>query len=153
MGEQFTKEFCSKYFIVRTAWLYGNGNNFVKTMLKLSGNNKELNVVNDQFGSPTSTVDLAKAIIDLINTEYYGTYHGTCEGQCSWYDFAKKIFEINNIDIKVNPVTSEESKRSAPRPEYSVLDNFMFKLVGLNSFRNWEEALKEYLKEERLACN
>lgn len=153
MGEKFTKEFCSKYFIVRTAWLYGNGNNFVKTMLKLSENNKELNVVNDQYGSPTSTVDLAKAIIDLINTEYYGTYHGTCEGQCSWYDFAKKIFEINNIDIKVNPVTSEEFKRPAPRPEYSVLDNFMFKLVGLNSFRNWEDALKEYLKEENLACN
>lgn len=153
MGEQFTKEFCSKYFIVRTAWLYGNGNNFVKTMLKLSENNKELNVVNDQFGSPTSTVDLAKAIIDLINTEYYGTYHGTCEGQCSWYDFAKKIFEINNIDIKVNPVTSEKFKRPAPRPQYSVLDNFMFKLLGLNSFRNWEDSLKEYLKEERLACN
>lgn len=153
MGEQFTKEFCSKYFIVRTAWLYGNGNNFVKTMLKLSENNKELNVVNDQYGSPTSTVDLAKSIIELINTEYYGTYHGTCEGQCSWYDFAKKIFEINNIDIKVNPVTSEEFKRPAPRPQYSVLDNFMFKLVGLNSFRNWEDALKEYLKEESLSCN
>lgn len=153
MGEKFTKEFCSKYFIVRTAWLYGNGNNFVKTMLKLSENNKELNVVNDQYGSPTSTVDLAKSIIDLINTEYYGTYHGTCEGQCSWYDFAKKIFEINKIDIKVNAVTSEEFKRPAPRPQYSVLDNFMFKLVGLNSFRNWEDALKEYLKEESLTCN
>lgn len=153
MGEQFTKEFCSKYFIVRTAWLYGHGNNFVKTMLRLSENNKELNVVNDQFGSPTSTVDLAKAIIALINTEYYGTYHGTCEGQCSWYDFAKKIFEINNIDIKVNPVTSKEFKRPASRPQYSVLDNFMFKLVGLNSFRNWEDSLKEYLKEESLACN
>lgn len=145
MGEQFTKEFCSKYFIVRTAWLYGNGNNFVKTMLKLAETNTELNVVDDQVGSPTSTVDLAKAIIELMNTEYYGTYHGTCEGQCSWYDFAKKIFELKNIDIKVNPVTSEEFKRPAPRPAYSVLDNFMFKLVGLNSFRNWEESLKEYI--------
>ena len=145
MGEQFTKEFCSKYFIVRTAWLYGDGNNFVKTMLKLSETNNELNVVDDQVGSPTSTVDLAKAIIELMNTEYYGTYHGTCEGQCSWYDFAKKIFELKNIDIKVNPVTSEEFKRPAPRPAYSVLDNFMFKLVGLNSFRNWEESLKEYI--------
>ena len=145
MGEQFTKEFCSKYFIVRTAWLYGNGNNFVKTMLKLAETNTELNVVDDQVGSPTSTVDLAKAIIELMNTEYYGTYHGTCEGQCSWYDFAKKIFELKNIDIKVNPVTSDEFKRPAPRPAYSVLDNFMFKLVGLNSFRNWEESLKEYI--------
>ncbi len=148
MGEQFTKEFCSKYFIVRTAWLYGNGNNFVKTMLKLAETNNELNVVDDQVGSPTSTVDLAKAIIELMNTEYYGTYHGTCEGQCSWYDFAKKIFELKNIDIKVNPVTSEEFKRPAPRPAYSVLDNFMFKLVGLNSFRDWEESLAEYLKGE-----
>lgn len=150
MGEQFTKEFCSKYFIVRTAWLYGEGNNFVRTMLKLAQNNKELNVVNDQFGSPTSTVDLAKAIIDLINTENYGTYHGTCEGQCSWYDFAKKIFEISNIDIKVNPVSSEEFKRPAPRPKYSVLDNFMFKLVELNSFRRWEDSLIEYLEVEGL---
>ena len=148
MGENFTKEFCSRHFIVRTAWLYGDGNNFVRTMLKLSETNKEINVVNDQFGSPTSTVDLAKAIIELIHTEHYGTYHGTCEGKCSWYDFAQKIFEISNIDIKVNPVTSEEYKRLAPRPAYSVLDNFMLKLVGLNSFRNWEDALIEYLNEE-----
>ncbi len=150
MGENFTKEFCSKYFIVRTAWLYGEGNNFVRTMLKLAKNNNKLNVVNDQFGSPTSTVDLAKSIITLINTEYYGTYHGTCEGECSWYDFAKKIFELKNIDIKVNPVTSEEFKRAASRPAYSVLDNLMFKLVGLNSFRNWEESLREYLNNENL---
>lgn len=148
MGENFVREFCSRYFVVRTAWLYGEGNNFVRTMLKLAETNSELNVVNDQLGSPTSTVDLAKAIIDLISTEHYGVYHGTCEGQCSWYDFAKKIFEIKNIDIKVNPVTSEEFKRPAPRPAYSVLDNFMFKLVGLNSFRNWEESLKEYLDKE-----
>ena len=146
MGENFVREFCSKYFIVRTAWLYGEGNNFVRTMLKLSETNSELNVVNDQIGSPTSTVDLAKAIIDLIHTEHYGIYHGTCEGQCSWYDFAKKIFEIKNIDIKVNPVTSDEFKRPAPRPKYSVLDNFMLKLVGLNSFREWEDSLEEYLK-------
>ncbi len=147
MGEEFTKQFCSKYFIVRTAWLYGEGNNFVRTMIKLAETNKELNVVNDQVGSPTSTVDLAKAIIDLIGTEYYGTYHGTCEGQCSWYDFAKKIFEIKNIEIKVNPVTSEEFKRPAPRPAYSVLDNFMLKLVNLNTFRSWEESLEEYLEK------
>lgn len=145
MGENFTKEFCSRYFIVRSAWLYGEGSNFVRTMLKLSGTNKEINVVNDQFGSPTSTVDLAKAIIELIHTEHYGTYHGTCEGKCSWYDFAQKIFDIRNIDIKVNPVTSEEYKRAASRPAYSVLDNFMLKLVGLNSFRNWEDSLREYL--------
>ena len=147
MGENFVREFCSRYFIVRTAWLYGKGNNFVRTMLKLAETNTELSVVNDQFGTPTSTVDLAEAIINLITTEHYGVYHGTCEGQCSWYDFAKKIFEIKNIDIKVNPVTSEEFKRVASRPSYSVLDNFMLKLIGLNSFRHWEESLEEYLKE------
>ena len=149
MGENFVKEFCSKYFIVRTAWLYGNGNNFVRTMIRLSETNKELNVVDDQIGSPTSTADLSRAIINLIDTEYYGVYHGTCEGQCSWYEFAKKIFEIKNIDIKVNPVTSEEFKRPAPRPAYSVLDNFMFKLVNLNTFRQWEDSLEEYLNNEK----
>ena len=149
MGENFVKEFCSKYFIVRTAWLYGNGNNFVRTMIGLSETNKELNVVDDQIGSPTSTADLSRAIINLIDTEYYGVYHGTCEGQCSWYEFAKKIFEIKNIDIKVNPVTSEEFKRPAPRPAYSVLDNFMFKLVNLNTFRQWEDSLEEYLNNEK----
>ncbi|WP_434798754.1 dTDP-4-dehydrorhamnose reductase [Terrisporobacter vanillatitrophus] len=148
MGENFVREFCSRYFVVRTAWLYGEGNNFVRTMLKLAETNKELNVVNDQFGSPTSTVDLAKVIIDLIRTEHYGVYHGTCEGQCSWYDFAKKIFELKNIDIKINPVTSEVFKRPAPRPAYSVLDNFMLKILGLNSFRSWEESLKAYLDKE-----
>ncbi len=146
LGEEYVKTFCKKHFIIRTAWLYGEGNNFVRTMLKLAETNKELNVVGDQFGSPTSTVDLAKAIIQLIETEYYGTFHGTCEGECSWYDFACKIFELKGIDVKVNKVTSEEFVRPAKRPKFSVLDNFMLKLYGLNSFRNWEEALEEYLR-------
>ena len=142
LGEEYVKTFCKKHFIVRTAWLYGEGNNFVRTMLKLAETHKELNVVGDQFGSPTSTRDLAKAIIALIDTEYYGTFHGTCEGECSWYDFACKIFELKEIDVKVNKVTSEEFVRPAKRPKFSVLDNFMLKLYGLNSFRNWEEALE-----------
>ena len=148
LGEEYVKTFCKKHFIIRTAWLYGEGNNFVRTMLKLAETNKELNVVGDQFGSPTSTKDLAKAIIELMQTEYYGTFHGTCEGECSWYDFACKIFELKGIDIKVNKVTSEEFIRSAKRPKYSVLDNFMLKLYGLNSFRHWEEALRDYLQGE-----
>ena len=148
LGEAYVKEFCHKHFIIRTAWLYGEGNNFVRTMLKLAQTNPELNVVGDQFGSPTSTKDLAKAIIELIHTSYYGTYHGTCEGQCSWYDFACKIFELKNIEVKVNKVTSEEFIRPASRPKYSVLDNFMLKLYGLNKFRHWEEALADYLETE-----
>lgn len=146
-GEDHVKAFCKKYFIIRTAWLYGEGNNFVRTMIKLAGANKELSVVGDQFGNPTSTKDLATAIINLMHTEYYGTYHGTCEGTCSWYDFATKIFEIKGIDIVVNKVTSEEFVRAAKRPAYSSLDNFMLKLHGMNTFRSWEEALKDYLAE------
>jgi len=146
LGEQLVRQTNPRHFILRTAWLYGEGNNFVHTMLKLSKEKTELSVVNDQIGSPTSTVDLARCIIDLMATESYGTYHATCEGQCSWYDFAKRIFELKGIGIKVNPITSEELGRPAPRPKFSVMDNFMLKLIGLNSFRHWEEALLEYLK-------
>lgn len=81
-----------------------------------------------------------------METEHYGVYHATCEGECSWYDFAKKIFELKNIDIKVNPIKSNEFKCKAQRPLYSVLDNFMLKLIGLNSFRKWEESIEEYLE-------
>lgn len=146
LGEQYTRAFCSKYFIIRTAWLYGDGNNFVKTMLRLSESKKEINVVDDQVGSPTSAKDLAICVLNLINTEYYGTYHGTNNGVCSWYDFAKKIFEIKNIDIKVNPITSDEFQSKVNRPSYSVLNNFMLKLIDMDNFRDWEEALKEYLR-------
>jgi dTDP-4-dehydrorhamnose reductase len=145
LGEKMVRDINPKHFIIRTAWLYGEGNNFVRTMLKLAKEKDELSVVNDQFGSPTSTVDLAKCIIELMNNESYGTYHGTCEGQCSWYDFARRIFELKNIQVKVNPITTEQLNRPAHRPKYSVLDNYMLKLVGMNTFRNWEESLVEYL--------
>ena len=148
LGEQLVRQTNPKHYIVRAAWLYGEGNNFVRTMLKLSKEKTEINVVNDQIGSPTSTVDLARCITELIRTDSYGTYHATCEGQCSWYDFAKRIFELKGINIKVNPMTSEQLDRPAPRPKFSVLDNFMLKLVGLNSFRPWEESLEEYLKDQ-----
>lgn len=149
-GEEEVRKLCEHHFIIRTAWLYGEGNNFVRTMLKLSETNKELNVVADQFGNPTYTKDLAIAIINLMQTEDYGTYHGTCEGTCSWYDFAKKIFEVKGIDIKVNPVTSEQFPRPAKRPFYSSLDNFMLKIHGMNTFRTWEEALEDYLSNEKI---
>ena len=147
-GEELVKQFCSKYFIIRTAWLYGDGNNFVRTMLKLSKQNDKLTVVGDQFGSPTYTKDLAKAAIDLSSTKYYGLYHGTCQGSCSWYDFACKIFEFMNINIKVEKVTSEQFVRPAKRPKYSVIDNFMLRLRGLDTFRHWEDSLKDYLQED-----
>ncbi len=144
-GEEAVMAELAKYFIVRTAWLYGDGNNFVKTMLDLATKHEKLTVVDDQVGSPTSTVDLAKAIIALIETQAYGIYHATCEGQCSWYDFAKEIFRLAGVEIEVDPVTSEEFIRPAKRPAYSVLDNQALKDLGLNSFRHWQEALKDYV--------
>ncbi len=148
MGEELVRTLCKKHFIIRTAWLYGEGNNFVRTMLKLAQTNKELNVVGDQFGNPTYAKDLAVAIVNLIQTEYYGVYHGTCEGTCSWYDFATKIFELKGIDVKVNKVTSEQFIRPAKRPFYSPLDNFMLKIQELNTFRSWQEALADYLEAD-----
>ncbi|HBT17979.1 MAG TPA: dTDP-4-dehydrorhamnose reductase [Firmicutes bacterium] len=145
LGEKLVLQTNPRHFIVRTAWLYGEGNNFVRTMLKLASEKKEINVVNDQIGSPTSTVDLASCIINLIKTDHYGVYHATCEGECSWYDFASRIFAMKSINIKVNPITTKELNRPAKRPAYSVLENFMLKLIGLNNFRQWEDALEEYL--------
>ena len=146
-GEKMVQENCEKYFILRTAWLYGEGKNFVKTMLSLSKKNNELKVVNDQIGSPTYAKDLAKAINEIIEkkSDKYGIYHVTNKGEVSWYEFAKKIFEIKNIEIKVNPCTSEEFPRPAPRPHYSVLSNQKWIDAGFTPMRDYEEALNEYL--------
>ena len=149
-AEQLVRETNPRHYVFRTAWLYGEGNNFVRTMLQLAQQQNELTVVNDQTGTPTSTVELARCIIEMIRTDKYGTYHATCEGFCSWYEFALKIFALSNIDIKVNPTTTATLKRLAPRPQYSVLDNFMLKVIGYNQFRHWEVALAEYLQQQRL---
>jgi dTDP-4-dehydrorhamnose reductase len=144
-GEQLVAVTNLRHFIVRTAWLYGERNNFVRTMLRLAQERDELQVVNDQIGSPTSTVDLARCVLDLIQTELYGVYHATCEGQCSWYEFAGKIMDLAGLTVKVTPITTAQLNRPALRPQFSVLDNFALKLNGLNTFRDWESALQEYL--------
>lgn len=146
-GEEFVKQFADKFFIVRTAWLYGDGNNFVKTMLKLSETNEEVGVVADQVGSPTSALELARAIKKLVPTENYGIFHATCEGSCSWADFAEKIFTLAGKDTKVKRLTTEEYPTPAKRPAYSVLDNYMFRLTMDYTFPNWEDALVEYMKQ------
>ena len=148
VGEEMVKTLSSKYFIVRTAWVYGkNGKNFVKTMLKLAQEKEELGVIRDQVGSPTYTVDLAKFLIKLVKTENYGIYHGTNFGSCSWYEFAKAIFEEAGIDIKVNPLTSEQFPRPAKRPAYSVLGDMALRLNGFQPLRHWRKALQSFLKE------
>ena len=146
-GENFVKNLNPKHYIVRTAWLYGDGNNFVKTMIKLSENHSELKVVDDQIGTPTSTVDLANVIIKLIDDKNYGLFHCTCKGVCSWYDFAKEIFRLKNIDIKVIPCTTEEFPRPAKRPKYSVLRNYMLELTTGDITKQWQESLKDYIED------
>lgn len=147
-GENFVKEFAPKHFIFRTAWLYGDGKNFVKTMLKLSESHDVITVVSDQFGSPTSAAELAKIIHFLEPTENYGTYHATCEGQCSWADFAVEIFKQAGKNTKVKYITTEEYNSPAKRPAYSILDNYMLRIAAGDKFKmaDWKEALTEYFK-------
>ncbi len=150
-GEDFVKENCDKYFILRTAWLYGDGKNFVKTMLSLAETHDELNVVCDQLGTPTSAAELAKMIHFLEGTEEYGIYHATCEGDTNWADFTEEIFKKTGKNVKVNHVTSEEYKKmnpaSADRPHYSILENAHLKSVTKDfSMADWHDALDDYLK-------
>ena len=146
MGEKAVCESLDKYFLVRTAWLYGEGKNFVKTMLVLSEKNKTLRVVSDQTGSPTSATELARFIIYLIRTDKYGIWHGVCDGSTSWYEFTKEIMRLSGkTEIEVLPIKSEEYKTKAKRPHYSVLSNEKLHRETEFKIKSWKEALKEYL--------
>lgn len=145
-GENFVKEFSERHFIVRTAWLYGDGKNFVKTMLRLSETNDKVRVVRDQVGSPTSAFELAKAIAYLLPTENYGLFHGTCEGDCSWAQFTEEIFRLSGKKTIVDAITSEEYGAAVKRPAYSILENYMFKMTTDYMFADWHDAIAQYLK-------
>lgn len=146
-GEEFVKENCEKYFIIRTAWLYGEGKNFVKTMLRLSESNPEIKVVSDQVGCPTSAVQLAKIIARVITTESYGIYHGVCSGVTSWYGFTCEIMKLMGKSTIITPITSDMYPTPTKRPAYSVLDNTSLKELGCE-IADWHEAIREYLKGE-----
>lgn len=147
LGEEYVREFCDKYFIVRTAWLYGYyGPNFVKTMMRIASEQGKCRVVCDQRGNPTNSADLAHHILKLLTTEEYGVYHGTGEGECSWYEFTKKIVELAGIEAEVSPCTTEEYPTPAKRPAYSSLENMMFSATVGNEFRPWEEALACFME-------
>lgn len=147
-GENFVKAFAKKYFILRTAWLYGDGKNFVKTMLRLAENHDKVTVVNDQVGCPTSAGELARMIHFLEPTENYGLFHAVCEGSCSWADLAEETFKLTGKDTVVERVTTEEYRRmnpnQAPRPAYSILDDYMIKLTSDFRMADWKTALKAY---------
>jgi dTDP-4-dehydrorhamnose reductase len=149
-GEKEVTKNSDKYFIIRTSWVYSQfGNNFMKTMLRLSQDRDELNVVADQIGTPTNAVDLAEAIMAIVKSQIlnpksqinYGTYNFSNEGICSWYDFAKEIFRVNNVSIKVNPIPTEAYPTPAKRPKYSVLDKSKIKEIFQIEIKSWQESL------------
>jgi dTDP-4-dehydrorhamnose reductase len=141
-GELEVQRFLDKYFIVRISWVFGsNGNNFVKTMLRLGKEREEISIVADQIGSPTYTYDLAKLLVEMIQTDKYGIYHATNEGYCSWYEFACEIFKQAGVVVKVNPIKTEDYPTKARRPKNSRL--YKSPLIELE---NWEDALNHYIK-------
>lgn len=147
LGEVETQKH-DKYFIIRISWVFGkNGNNFIKTMLRLSNEKEMLNIVSDQIGSPTYTYDLSKLIVDMIETDKYGIYHATNEGVCSWFEFAQKIFEYSDIDIKLNPILTEQYPTRAKRPKNSTMNKKCLVDNGFSLLPTWQDALKRYLKE------
>lgn len=145
---ELSVEKLKKHFIIRIAWVFGkNGNNFIKTMLRLGKEKGEVSVVNDQIGSPTYTYDLAKLVIEMIQSDKYGTYHATNEGSCSWYEFACEIFKQSDMDVKVNPVDSNAFPAKAERPKNSRMNKKELDKNGFHQLPAWQDALNRYLKE------
>jgi dTDP-4-dehydrorhamnose reductase len=148
-GEEIIAGMLDRYFIVRTSWLFGpDGKNFVTTILRLVQEQSELRVVNDQRGSPTYTRHLARKLAELATTNEYGTYHITGDGDCTWFEFARKIIELAAIEgVQVLPISSAECGRPALRPAYSVLANRKLSLLGMGLLPHWKAGLKSYLEE------
>ncbi len=145
-GELAVRNTLEKYFIVRIAWVFGiNGKNFVKTMLNLAKTHDTIRVVNDQFGSPTYTYDLARLLADMVVTEKYGVYHATNEGICSWYEFACAIFQEAGLSVNVVPVTTAEYAAKAKRPANSRMDNNKLTENGFEKLPAWQDALARYV--------
>lgn len=143
---ELSVENLKKHFIIRIAWVFGkNGSNFIKTMLRLGKEKGEVSVVDDQIGSPTYTYDLAKLVIDMIQSDKYGTYHATNEGSCSWYEFACEIFKQSDMDVKVNPVDSKAFPAKAERPKNSRMNKNELDKNGFKRLPKWQDALSRYL--------
>ena len=146
-GEQYVQTLLEKYYIVRISWVFGvNGNNFIKTMRCLGSERDELNIINDQVGSPTYTADLAPLLVDMMETDKYGIYHAMNEETCSWYEFANEIFKQSGIEVKTNPITTDQYPTAAKRPMNSRMSKAKLKANGFNLLPTWQEALAHYLK-------
>ena len=146
-GENYVKEFTHKHFIIRSNWVYGKGNNFVNRVLEAAEEGRALSVAEDQYGSPTSAKDLARIILYLIDTNEYGTYHATCKGVCSRYEFAQEILRLAGKKDELNPVPTPQSDLSVGRPAYAVLDNFILRIIDVYDMPEWKESLEEFMKE------
>ena len=146
LGEQYVQQLLEKYYIVRISWVFGeNGNNFIKTMRRLGLERDELNIIDDQVGSPTYTADLAPLLVDMMETNKYGIYHATNEGFCSWYEFANEIFKQRGIEVKTNPITTDQYPTAAKRPMNSRMSKDKLTEFGFALLPSWEEALNNYL--------
>lgn len=146
-GEEEVKKLLNKYFIIRISWVFGlNGNNFIKTMMKLGAERSELSIVADQTGSPTYTYDLAPLICDMIETEKYGIYHATNEGECSWAEFAEYIFSVTGQNVLVKYIKTEEYPVKAARPKNSRLSKISLDEAGFKRLPDWKDAVKRYIE-------
>jgi dTDP-4-dehydrorhamnose reductase len=146
-GDEFVRSYCRKSFILRTAWVYGEGKNFVKTMLRLAESNNKIRVVSDQYGTPTSALELARVIIYLMETESYGIYHATNEGGTNWYEFALTIFQKAGKSVEVEAIPTSEYPTPAKRPMYSILENKALRERHGYVMMDWKDAFEEYMKE------
>lgn len=146
-GEKVVQQLLDKWFIVRISWVFGiNGHNFVKTMLRIAETRNEVNVVSDQIGSPTYTFDLARLLIDMIQTDKYGIYHASNDGFCSWSEFAEEIFKQANVDMRVNAITTEEYPTRAVRPKNSRMEKQKLIDNGFTPLPTWQDATKRYIQ-------
>ena len=146
-GENYVKEFTHKHFIVRSNWVYGRGENFVNSVIEKAKGQREIPVASDQFGSPTSARDLGRIVLHLIRTNEYGTYHATCKGTCSRYEFAKEILTLAGLEAELKPVPTRESELASVRPAYAVLDNFILRIIDVYEMPGWRASLEEYMEE------
>ena len=147
-GERYVKEFTHKHFIIRSNWVYGKGNNFVNRVLAAADAGQSLSVAEDQYGSPTSAKDLAGIILYLIMTNEHGTYHATCKGVCSRYEFAQEILRLAGKQEQLNPVPTPQSDLSSARPAYAVLDNFILRIIEVYDMPQWKDSLAEFMNEK-----
>ena len=145
-GELAVQDILDKYFIVRISWVFGiNGNNFIKTMLRLGKERTELNVVADQIGSPTYTADLSKLLVEMVKTDKYGIYHATNEGVCSWAEFAEEIFKAANMNVKINHISTAEYPTKAKRPLNSKMSKEKLVESGFSKLPDWRNAVSKYI--------